>query len=193
MAKVNNKKPVATVLLVVLILAIGIGYAAFGDTLNIVGTATANGKFDIEFSSATVVSSVGVTSATAEPSADKNTLNVSVSDLKYPGAGVQFQAVITNAGTAPAKISSVNPVNITGDGNAIKITGLDAISTSHPVIQPNGTCTINFTVEWDSTVDTLNDTVNGDSCDFSLEINYSQDTTTNFSGTADHVDTNPTT
>ena len=187
----KNKKSTAIVFLVVLILAIGIGYAAFGDTLNILGTATANGKFDMEFTSATVVSSVGVASATAVPSADKNTLNVTVTDLGYPGAGAEFQAVITNVGTAPAKISSVVPVNITGDGNAIKITGLDAITTSHPTIEPNGTCTINFTVEWDSSVDTLTDTANGDTCNFSLEINYTQDTTTTFTGTTDHTDSNP--
>ena len=184
----TNKKFFIIALILVLILALGIGYAAFSDTLTITGTASANGKFDLEFTSATVESSVGVTTATAVPSADKNTLTVTVSDLAYPGAGAEFQAVITNVGTTPAKISSVTPTNITGDGNAIKITGLDAITTSHPTIQPNGTCTINFTVEWDSTVDTLTNSTTGDSCSFSLVINYTQDTTSTFSGSSNHTD-----
>lgn len=191
----KNKKTILIVLFIVLIIALGIGYASFSDALTISGTANAKGTFDVEFNSASVVDSKGVRTTGENPtgvsiSADKNTLDVTVADLSYPGAGAQFQAVIKNVGSVPAKISSVVPTNITGNQNAIKITGLDVITTEHPTIQPNGTCTINFTVEWDKDVNTLSDSVNGEDCSFSLVINYEQDTE-DFTGTASHVDVNP--
>ena len=193
----TNKKTFLIVVFFVLVLALGIGYAAFSNALTITGTANANGKFDLEFTSdCALVSSQGVRTDGANPtgvsvSSDKDTLTVTVADLSYPGAGAQFRAVIKNVGTVPAKVESVVPNNITGDGHAIKITGLDAITTSHPTLQPNGTCTVDFTVEWDKTVATLTDTENGDSCSFELKINYTQDTT-DFTGSAAHTDANAT-
>lgn len=193
----QKKTRLIVLLLVVLLIALAVGYAAFSDTLTITGTATATGKFDLEFNAASLVSSVGCTAGEPTISADKNTLTVSVTDLAFPGAGAQYHAVIKNVGTSPAKIKAVRPTNITGNGNAIKITGLDVITTSHPAIAVNGTCAIDFTVEWDPTVDTLDTTKNGEGTgdkaqlSFTLEIEYEQDKTTLFSGSASHTDSNP--
>ena len=183
----TSKKGFLVVLFIVLILALAIGYAAFTDTLTISGTANANGKLDLEFTEASgLVSCEGVdeTLTTATVSADKNTLNVVVKDLAYPGAGAQFKAVIKNVGTAPAKVTSLTPTNISG-ADSIKIEGLDAITTGHSTIDVNGTCEVNFTVVWDPTKDLTN--ASGDSVSFSLVINYGQDTT-DFAGTASHSD-----
>ena len=182
-----SKKSTILVIFLVLLLALAIGYAAFSDRLTISGTANASGKFDLEFTDASgLVTAKGVdTDATkATVSADKNTLDVTVKDLSYPGAGAQFKAVIKNVGTVPAKVKAVTPTNITGK-DAIKITGLDVITTSHPTIDVNGTCEINFTVEWDATKDLTNP--DGDDVSFSLVIDYEQDTEA-FSGTASHSD-----
>ena len=182
-----SKKSIILVLLLVLVIALAIGYAAFSDTLKITGTANANGKFDLEFTDASkFVSGKGVDTdeTKAVVSADKNTLNVTVKDLAYPGAGAQFKAVIKNVGTVPAKVKEVTPTNISGL-NAIKITGLDAITKSHPSIDVNGTCEVDFTVEWDSTKELTN--ASGDDVSFSLVIDYEQDTEA-FSGTAGHSD-----
>ena len=200
MAK-TNKKTFIIVLFLVLIVALGIGYAAFSDSLTITGTANAKGKFDLEFvedgsgtAGCKIVTSEGIDTANSGVvvSADKNTMTVTVKDMGYPGAGAQVRAVIKNAGSVPAIVKSL-PVtsNITGDGNAIKIIGLDAITTNHPTIQPNGTCTVDFTVEWDPTVTTLTDATNGDSCTFTLQINYEQDTNT-ITVVNTHTDVNPT-
>ena len=187
--KKSNKKTFILAILGVLILALAVGYALFSDTLTITGTANAGGNFDVEFYSASVVSSQGVRTTGANPtgatiSGDKNTLTVTVADLAYPGAGAQFQAVIKNVGTIPAKVKAVTPTNITGS-NCIKITGLDVITTSHPVLEPNGTCTINFKVEWDATKNLTNSA--GDTATFSLQIEY-EDAGTAFSGTTSHTD-----
>ena len=190
----NSTKNYFIVMLIVLLLALAVGYAAFSDTLTISGTANASGSFDLEFYSASVVTYEGVDTAntTATPSADKNTLTVVCKDLKYPGAGAQFHAVIKNVGTVPAKVKAVTPTDITGNGNAIVVSGLEAITTSHPTIQPNGTCEIDFTVTWDPNITTLDTSKAGEggttaNYSFSLVIEYEQDTET-FNGITNHVD-----
>ena len=171
------------------ILSLAIGYAAFTDVLKISGTANANGTFDLEFQNAKVVSTVGCDAAEtkAEISADKDLLTVTVKDLAYPGAGAQFSVDIVNVGSLPAKVTKVTPVGLDGTDN-IKINGLDAITTSHPTIDANGTCSLSFNVEWDpaSTAELTETEKNG--VQFSLEIEYSQDTTNTFTGTTDHTD-----
>lgn len=192
--KKESKKKYFIVVLIVLLLALAIGYAAFSDTLTISGTANASGSFDVQFESASVVSAVGVdtTRTTATISGDKNTLTVVCKDLAYQGAGAQFHAVIKNVGTIPAKITSVTPTNITGNGHAIKISGLETITASHPTLQAQGTCAIDFTVTWDPDVATLDPTKDGEGgatadCSFALEIKYEQDTTA-FNGITNHID-----
>lgn len=184
----SNKKYLI-ILLVVFLLALAIGYAAFSDTLNISGTANANGTFDLEFQNPVVSSVVGcdVTGTTATISADKDTLTVNVKDLAYPGAGAKFTVNIVNVGTIPAKVLSVTPTNITGSDN-IKISGLDAITTSHPTLAANGVCTLSFTVEWDanSTAELTAEEKAGIS--FGLQIDYTQDTSETFTGTPAHSD-----
>ncbi len=179
------------ILLIVLLLALSVGYAAFSDTLHITGTANIKaGKFDLEFTSVTTDSAIGcdTTATKGEISADKNTLTVTVKDLAYPGAGAQFTAVIKNVGSLPAKVTKVTPTNITGSGN-IKISGLETINTSHPTIEPNGTCTVTFYVQVDPAATSITD----ESVSFNLDIEYGQDVTTPFNGTTNHVDANTTT
>ncbi|MBO5478399.1 MAG: hypothetical protein J6A04_01575 [Clostridia bacterium] len=184
----SNKKYLI-LLLIVFLLALAIGYAAFSDILTISGTANANGTFDLEFQNAVVDSAVGcnTTETKATISADKDTLNVVVKDLAYPGAGAQFTVDIVNVGNIPAKITKLTPTNLTGS-DSIKISGLDAITTSHPTIAAGGKCTVTFTVEWDanSTAELTDEEKSGIA--FGLEIEYSQDTTDIFNGTPAHSD-----
>ena len=46
--KNNSKKNYFIVMLIVLLLALAVGYAAFSDTLTISGTANASGTFDLQ-------------------------------------------------------------------------------------------------------------------------------------------------
>lgn len=192
MKKSKGKLTIAVFILLVLVL--GIGYAAFSDNLTIAGTANAGGKFDLEFTNnSKLVSSKGVRTTGENPtgvsiSSDKDTLTVNVADLGYPGAGAQFQAEIKNVGSVPAKVKGLKTTNNITGSDAIKITGLDVIDSEHDVIEPNGTCKVNFTVEWDETKELTNE--NGDSVSFELEIEYEQSTEA-FSGETTHVDVNP--
>ena len=189
MKKSNSKsKNIIIVSLLILLLALAVGYAAFSDILTISGTANAKGTFNLEFQNAEIVTAVGVneTGTKAEISEDKNTLNVSVVDLAYPGAGVEISVDIVNVGTIPARVNAVTPTNITGSEH-IKIEGLEAITTDHPIIEAGGKCNIHFTVEWPVTAtDPLGE--NGESTSFNLEIEYTQGTGKEFEGSAKHED-----
>ena len=202
MTRTKSSKKFLIVLLIVLLLALAVGYAAFSDTLTIAGTASVSGSFDLQFADVgangcQVLSQQGVT-ASVSVGADnenggqtKDKLTVTVENLQYPGAGAEIQAVIKNVGTIPAKIKSVSATP-TGNGNAIVINGLQQITTSHPVVQPNGTCTFTFTVMWDPNITTLDNTKDGENNNtysFTLDIEYEQATTA-LNVTTTHSDAN---
>ena len=132
---------------------------------------------------------VGVDEAgtTAVISDDQDTLTVVVKDLAYPGAGAQFDVVIKNNGTIPAQVKSVTPSGLPGTTN-ILIEGLDVITAEHPVIEPNGTCSFSFTVEWDVTnaTDLTDEEKTG--IEFGLVVEYEQADATAFEGTTGHTD-----
>ena len=187
--KNEKMKKYLIIVLVVLLLGLAVGYAAFSDTLTITGTATAKGNFDVQFDSATVDarSGVNIANTTATISTDKNRLNVQVADMGYPGAGAQITTVIKNVGTIPAKIKAITPENLDASSN-IEIVGLDVLSTSHETLQPDGTCTVTFYVRWKPDAQTpITDT---ETVNFSLAIEYEQDTNAiQFTNT--HADSNP--
>ena len=188
MKREKENKNTLIIILIILLLLLAVGYASFSDILTISGTANAKGTFNLEFQNAEIVTAVRVNEegTKAEISEDKNTLNVNVADLAYPGAGVEFSVDIVNVGSIPAQVNAVTPTNITGSEH-IKIEGLEAITTDHPIIEAGGKCNIHFTVEWPVTAtDPLGE--NGESTSFNLEIEYTQGTGKEFEGSAKHED-----
>ena len=181
MRKKADKKNLIISILIILLLVLSIGYAAFSDILTISGTANAKGTFDLEFQNAEIVKNVGAdaTKTTAVISEDKNTLTVNVADLSYPGSGVEFAVDIVNVGSIPAEIQAVTPTNITGS-NKIKVTGLEVIKTDHPKIAAGDKCNIHFTVEWPIEAGEILE--NESSISFGLEIEYVQSTVEFFEG-----------
>lgn len=182
----NKKRNYVIVVLVVLLLALAVGYAAFSETLNITGTANAKGTFDMEFTSAAIdtatAKGIDTVGSSAVISADKNTVTVVVKDLAYPGAGTNVTVVAKNAGTVPAKL---NGLTFTGlDDTDIKVTFPDGL-VENEIVQPGGTCTITFSVKWDtkSTLGTEK------SINFTAKLDYVQETT-EFTGTPAHSDAN---
>ena len=186
--KKSNKKYII-VALIVLLLALAVGYAAFGDTLTITGSANAKGTFDLEFVQAeTTVDAVSVgvdltegTGTRATVSADKNTLDVYVVNLAYPGAGAQFTTQIKNVGTVDAKLTDVTVVG--NDDTDIVVTFPTLAEDGSEVIKANGgTCDLTFTVEWDAESELKTEKT----LDFSLELVYEQATTA-FTGSEAHT------
>ena len=166
MAKNEGKKKYVVALVIVLLIALAVGYAAFSDILTITGTANVSSSagFDVHFkNTSAVVEQVGCTASVALGADSNNDANdkltVTVTDLEYPGAGAYIKAVVENSSSVPVKVKQLTTqTNLTGNGSAIKITGLNSIATdsgSTEIEANGGTCEIYFTVEWDPSVTTL--------------------------------------
>ena len=184
----KNKKYILMVL-VVLLLGLAVGYAAFSDVLRITGSASAGGNFDVKFMSCTVNSGASTgydtTNTRAQISPDGKQLTVTVSNLAYPGAGVQFDTVIQNRGTIPAVVTGLsNQSNETGDGVFV-IDGLTLPGSHSTTLNSLDTCEFSFVVYWDPTSTTVLDE-NNHEITFTLDINYGQNTTP-FTGVANHT------
>lgn len=187
MAKKSSKKNLVLVVLIIALLGLAVGYAAFSDVLTISGTANvaSDVTFNVYFAETSAVASYQGCTANVTRQADSNgdandKLVVTITDLAYPGAGAQIKAVVKNDSSVPVKVTGLtSPTNITGNGSAIKITGLSNIATDSgdtTIAANGGTCEIYFTVEWDSEV---TEVTAADETGFSFEvgINYEQAST----------------
>lgn len=203
MKRKSNKK-YFIVLLLIAVLLLAVGYAAFSDQLNITGSASANGKFDIQFTRANKIEAKGVKDESAvicNKSDDGKTLTVAVPEMQYPGAGARFEVTIENKGTVPAKvtglIAKVDGKDVTSDlknenigerpeaaigTEHIKIAGLgifdDKTHTeklgSNAYLQPNTTCNFTFSVYWDENSEGELTDKEKEGISFDLQIDYEQ-------------------
>lgn len=170
-----KKQNIAIIGVIVFVLAVAIGYALFSETLTINGTATAQGDFDVEFTSIGDVTSEGYTKQTTEPehelakiSGDKNELTITVNKLDYPGAYVEIPVTITNKGSIPAKLKQINQTGLDTDAGPIKVT-YSGVAVSETPINQNETQTMVIRVEW---LENVNSTV--DDATFSITMDYEQ-------------------
>lgn len=158
------------ILLIFLLTGISIGYASFADSLNIVGTANANGNFNVEFVSGRIIDSKGinVSASKVKISPTKDTLMIDIKDMQYPGSGATVTCVVKNTGTVPAKLKDV-----TFEGNEdsdITITFPESLKNGHS-LGVNETYIIKFVVKWniESTMTTKK------AVNFMATLNYEQD------------------
>ena len=97
-----SKKRNIIIGVIALLLVVSVGYAIFSDTLNINGTATAKGDFQINIIEATIAEEVGSSGATVNIVNGGKGLNLNIQNLEYPGAHVTVKYKIKNTGTIPA-------------------------------------------------------------------------------------------
>ena len=169
----KSKKNYTIIVLIVLLLALAIGYAAFSATLTINGTAEGTGTWDVHFKSATLKDSTGAvdtnhgTATISTVNTTNDTITAEVT-LAYPGDGVILEAVVENSGNTPAKVKSFNVVGADDD---LIITEAGP-TTGEALAADGGTCTAQFAVQWakDSTAESLSKT-------FTVTFEYEQDTT----------------
>lgn len=157
-------------ILIVLLVGISVGYASFADTLNIVGTANANGKFSVEFTSSKIVDSKGINilESNASISESKDTLTINIKDMQYPGSGATISCVIKNTGTIPAKLTGVTFSG--NDDSDISVTFAEDLKVGQ-TLNVNESRTLKFVVKWN--IDsTLSDPK---AINFTATLNYEQD------------------
>ncbi|MGN1270290.1 MAG: hypothetical protein ACI4UU_05450 [Clostridia bacterium] len=165
----KSKKNYAIIALIVILLALAIGYAAFGTQLTINGTAEGTGDWDVHFKSVKLKQSDGQDDTThGTVSFDETTATVEV-NLAYPGDAVLLEAVVENSGTVPAKL---NEFTVTGADKDLLITETGAPAKGEKLAANGGTCTSQYVIKWatDSTETALSKT-------FTITFDYTQDTT----------------
>ena len=178
----RSKKNFVAIVLIVLLLALAVGYAAFSQTLPISGTANASGNWDIKFvdGTETITNSIveGTTANTAEVAADGKSMNVTV-NLATPGDGANVTVDITNAGNVAAVLKKFN---VTGDGFSESTTNTyknGPILVKVPTVTigdelaAGATKTFTFSVEWDSTQSTSLG-ADGKTATFTITFDYEQ-------------------
>ena len=167
--KKQNKKKFKTnryyiITLIVILLVMGVGYAVFNKSLDIFGTATTSGEHDIQFSATSIKTSTGCI-PTSTISGDKNSLNISVPDLAYPGATATISVTVKNIGNIASKLISVP---VTGNSDPDIVVTFPSFSTE-TVLAPAGTYTFDIVVTWAAASTTTNKNVS-----FTATLNYEQ-------------------
>lgn len=164
--KKNQKKSVLIVL-VILLLALAVGYAAFQQVLNITGTAKAAGNFEVKFVDPTTITTGH---GTATKTAD-DTVTVEAT-LGYPGDGCTVTTHITNAGTIPAKLTTLEVLGTNGETFKDDDITITTPSIAEEELAPGETCEFTFAIAWkeDSTADKKD-------VGFNIKFTYDQNTT----------------
>lgn len=163
----KTKKNNVLIILVVLLLALAVGYAAFGEVLNITGTATAKGEWEVKFVDPTTITDGH---GTATKTAD-DTVTVAAT-LGYPGDACEVTVHITNTGKIPAKLTTLEVLG-TGDTTFQDddIT-IEVPSVEGETLEAGKTCEFTFTITWDADSTATEKDVN-----FNIKFTYDQDTT----------------
>ncbi len=169
-----KKQNLFVLCIVVFFLVLSVGYSIFSETVTINGTATAKGNFDVEFTSIGEIESVGYTKKglesqkLAQISDDKNTLRIIVNSLDFPGAYVIVPVTVTNVGSIPAVLESVEENNLNVVGRAIKVS-YEMPSNESNRMSTGDSYVLKIKVEWDPDVN-----ARSENAEFNLKLNYSQ-------------------
>ncbi len=163
-----RKQSVIVVGIIAFLLALSVGYALFSETITINGTATAKGNFDVEFTNATITNEVGSTGSSAVITSDKNSLDITVPKLEYPGAYTDITVTITNKGTIPAVLKGIEQTGLASNLNVtVSCTGLEELK-EQTLIQ-NDTQSFTIKVMWNE-----NSTTQAKDVSFNIKLNYEQ-------------------
>ena len=121
-----NKQNKIIVGVVALILALTVGYAIFSQSLNINGTAKAQGNLDIVFSEVGEIFYQGANeTTTAEITENGKKLVIEGTELNYPTAYVDIPVTIINNGTVDGILESITVENLETDDIKISINGIE--------------------------------------------------------------------
>ena len=167
----KNKTKILIVALIVLLLALAVGYAAYSQRLTVEGKADASGKFAVAFTNGTVnTPDHGSVTVNTE---DNTKMSVNVR-LSYPGDGCTVTAYIKNNGSVPAKLTGFHLYN-KGATTAFSNKDIEVLiqdSNSDEVLEVGESTTKSFNVKWkkDSTVEKA-------SAEFDIALDYEQATT----------------
>ena len=172
--KKSKKRNYAIIVLVVLLLALAVGYAAFSSSLTINGTATGTATWNVKFTDAKLLTSTGAVADSEKYGTvtfTDTTVTATGIKLSYPGDAVNLRVTITNAGTLPAELTGYTVTETAGGSADVIITPAVASGTTGEVIDKNGTCTQDFVIKWKADSEATSVTKS-----FTVTFNYTQKT-----------------
>lgn len=165
----TDKKNILIGVLLFAIIAMSVGYAAFATTLNINGTATISGEWDVEI---TEISSekIGNASDNSSPSYNSTTATFDTI-LTSPNDAMIYTITIENKGSIDATLNDISfSSGQESDSDAIKYSIISQ-PEKDSILVPGATATVSIRVEYDPTV-TI--TTNNKTKTFTSTIEYVQ-------------------
>ncbi|QQS22171.1 hypothetical protein IPM09_01345 [Candidatus Saccharibacteria bacterium] len=141
----KNKILIAAIAVVVLA---SVAYAAFAQNLQINGTGTATGDWNVKITGITRTSGTGVTEASG-PSFTDTSATFST-NLQYPGATATYSVVIENQGNIAAQLSTITNLTTINSAAPTYITYAVNGVTQGSTLAAGATATATVTVTWDA-------------------------------------------
>jgi uncharacterized repeat protein (TIGR01451 family) len=158
---------------IVVVALASVAYAAFSQTLNVTGSGTAAGDWDVSITNITQTSATGATENSA-PTFNGTAASFDV-DLAYPGATAEYDVTVTNNGSIPAALTSLtNLASINAAAPAyITYTTSGVTGGSTTLAANGGTNVMHVTVTWDSASAPV---TSGATKAATITLSYDQDT-----------------
>ncbi len=149
-----------------------VAYAAFSQVLTISGTGTATGDWDVAITDITQTAATGATDATA-PSFTGTSASFDV-NLAYPGATATYEVTVTNDGSIPAVLTSVDGESTANAAAPLYITySVTGVTNGTTLAGGGATNVVVVTVEWDAG---SSPGTSGETKTATITLNYDQDT-----------------
>lgn len=160
----KSKKNYLIIALVVILLCLAIGYAAFTANLTINGTATGKTTWSVKFTDASITAGHGDVTL----GDDEVVVNA---ELAYPGDGCEVTVNITNEGSLAAKLTDFKFTAADGTEFSNDNITITTPTMTDDIIAAGETCPFTFAIKWneDSTETTV-------SANFSIAFEYTQST-----------------
>jgi conserved repeat protein len=145
MSKKRDQRNILIGVLLVAIVVMSVGYAAFATTLTVGGTSTITNNWNVAITDITVTDTQGnAKSTTATYTATTATFAV---DLQSPGDRIEYTVTVRNGGTVDATLEQLVPV-ITGETAAISYT-IDG-PTAGSILKSGEEVTLKISAEYDA-------------------------------------------
>ncbi len=169
--KKSKKRNYVIIALLVVLLFLAVGYAAFSQNLTLSGSVAGTGTWDIHWGTA-AVNPASYSANGVQISSDG--LTVTVNDLKlgYPGDACTIDLTIVNEGTLDAKLTSLEVQNTDGTAYANDNIKITTPNIAGETLAAGKTCELKVAVAWDE-----NSTAETASADFKIVFNYDQSAT----------------
>jgi hypothetical protein len=155
--------------LILVVIAMGIGYAALVQNLNINGTAQVTSNWNIELTSISNGTPVGGATNNTLPKIVGTTASFDV-NLVSPGDSMTYNVVVSNTGTLDAVLDDIVVSNSGSPAIIYTVTGV----AKGAVLLAGSTNTVTVKAEYDSSVTSQPTTTNKT---LTVTLNYVQKTT----------------